>query len=244
MLFFVGLHQPSDLKRVLFACVSIVRLRRRKAPLNRPACGWIMDSGAFTELSLHGKYRHTALEFAIDAARWVVPSLMAVVAQDYMCEPFILKKTGLSLSDHQRLTIERYDELRRAWEIIGTGAAYWPPIIPVLQGWTVDDYLRHLDAYGARLKPGMWVGVGSVCKRQGNVKLIEAIFIALSARRPDLRWHAFGIKITALKSAIIRALVYSADSMAWSYSARKQGRDGNSVQEALNFSYRVADICA
>lgn len=245
-LFFVGIHQPSSLKHVLFACVSVNRLIPRKAPLNEPQAGWIMDSGAFTELSGHGRYRLPAAEYARHAARWVTWKLLAIVAQDYMCEPFILRKTGLTLADHQRLTIERYDELTVAWEAErqARGATDWPPIMPVLQGWTVDDYLRHLDAYGDRLRPGMWVGVGSVCKRQGNVATIVAILSAIKARRPDLRLHGFGVKLTALRDPRVRKLLATADSMAWSYSARKQGRDGNSVEEALAFCAKVEKLAA
>jgi hypothetical protein len=54
--FFTGLHQPSDARHFDAAFVSVNRLRTRKTPF---AVGdWIMDSGAFSELSLHGRYRH------------------------------------------------------------------------------------------------------------------------------------------------------------------------------------------
>lgn len=247
MIFLVGLHQPSDAAKVDFACISVNRLRPRIAPLNEPAAGWMMDSGAFTELTTHGKYRHSAADYAREAARWVSPKLLVVVAQDYMCEPFVLAKTGLTLEDHQRLTIERYDQLVEAWEAIrierGAGSD-WPPIMPVLQGWTAADYVRHIDMYGDRLTPGMWVGVGSVCKRQGSVEIIEGILYAIARRRPDLKLHGFGVKLTALRSPMVRLLLATADSMAWSYSARKQGRNGNSVDEALDFVAKVERLAA
>ena len=47
------------------------------------------------------------------------------------------------------------------------------------------------------------------------------------------------MKLIALQSHIVRRLLWSADSMAWSFAARKQGRDGNSIQEALAFVARV-----
>lgn len=37
----------------------------------------------------------------------------------------------------------------------------------------------------------------------------------------------------------MRRLLYSADSMAWSYSARKQGRNANDWREAAEFARRV-----
>ncbi len=49
MRFFTGLHQPSDAPHFDAAFISVNRLRPRRAPLR--ARDWIMDSGAFTEIS-------------------------------------------------------------------------------------------------------------------------------------------------------------------------------------------------
>lgn len=105
--------------------------------------------------------------------------------------------------------------------------------MPVLQGFTVREYVSHLDQYEDRLSRGMWVGVGSVCKRQGDIALIIDILSAIKERRPDLRLHGFGVKTTALWSPTIRRLLYSADSMAWSHAGRhadhKRIRAGNAA---------------
>ena len=54
-----------------------------------------MDSGAFTEVAIHGGYRHGVDEYAAEIKRWsACGTLMAAVAQDYMCEPFVVAKTG------------------------------------------------------------------------------------------------------------------------------------------------------
>jgi hypothetical protein len=111
--------------------------------------------------------------------------------------------------------------------------------MPVLQGLTVADYLRHIEMYGDRLRPGMWVGVGSVCKRQGSPAVIEAILRAIQGVRPDLLLHGFGVKLSALLWAAIRRLLATADSMAWSFAARKQGRSANDWREAKRFQRRV-----
>lgn len=111
MRFFTGLHQPSDAKHFDAAFVSVNRLRTRKGPWT--VGDWIMDSGAFTEISTYGGYRHTVAEYAAEIRRWATNGrLLAAVAQDFMCEPFIVRKTGLSVAEHQRLTIERYDALK------------------------------------------------------------------------------------------------------------------------------------
>jgi hypothetical protein len=94
--FFCGLHQPSDAKHFDAAFISVNRLRDRKGPFR--SSDWIMDSGAFTEISTFGRYRTSVSEYAAQIRRWVVNgNLLAAVAQDYMCEPWIVAKTGLSI---------------------------------------------------------------------------------------------------------------------------------------------------
>lgn len=226
---FIGLHQPSDAKHFASAFVSVNRLRHRKSDF---AVGdWIMDSGAFTEIATHGRYRESVDGYVAQIERWrKCGNMLAAVSQDYMCEPWILEKTGLTIADHQRLTIERYDAIR------AKTTAY---IMPVLQGFDPQDYVAHLRAYGDRLTHGMWVGVGSVCKRNGDPSAIYAVLSAIKRERPDLLLHGFGLKTTALADGGVFDLLHTADSMAWSFSARKQGRNANDYREAKAFESRI-----
>lgn len=230
MLFFVGLHQPSDAGKFERCMVSVNRLRQRKSDF---AVGeWIMDSGAFTSVAKHGGYSETPAEYAAQVNRWArCGTMLAAVSQDYMCEPFVLARTGRSIAEHQQMTVERYDEIKRHVD-----GAY---LMPVLQGYAPDDYVEHVRQYADRLRPGAWVGVGSVCKRNNDPRAIESVLLAIHRERPDLRLHGFGIKLTALGSGLVRHLLHSADSMAWSFAARMAGRDGNAASEARAFSNRV-----
>jgi hypothetical protein len=229
--FFVGVHQPCDAHRVEAAFISIHRIANRRSPFAVGA--WIMDSGAFRTIELHAGYPEPPEVYAAQIKRWSTNgNLLAAVSQDYMCEPFMLAITGLTIADHQRLTIERYDALMAC----DLGGVY---LMPVLQGYSPADYVRHLEMYGDRLAHGAWVGVGSVCKRNGDPAAIEEVLLAIKRVRPDLRLHGFGIKTTALRSALVRALLWTADSMAWSFAARKAGRNGNSIEEALMFADRI-----
>src|SRR3954468_3510912 len=151
--------------------ISVNRLRNRKSDF--AVHNWMLDSGAFTELLRFGHYRHSVQAYADCIKRWKsCGNLLAAVSQDYMTEPFILEKTGLTVAEHQRLTIERYDELLAC----DTGVY----ILPVLQGYQPAEYVSHLHQYGDRLGAGMWVGVGSVCKRNSNPEQIEAILKAIN----------------------------------------------------------------
>lgn len=233
MRFFTGLHQPSDARHFDGAFVSVNRLRHRKSAMQ--VGDWIMDSGAFTEISRHGGYRHGVAEYAAEIRRWATNGsgrLLAAASQDYMCEAFILKITGMTVADHQRLTIERYDALLKE----DTGGVY---ILPVLQGFEPSEYVAHLRAYGDRLKPGAWVGVGSVCKRNGTPDQVAAVLMAIKQERPDLLLHGFGLKTTALAHPFVRSMLHSADSMAWSFAARKQGRNANDWREAKRWASAI-----
>lgn len=230
MRFFTGLHQPSDAKHFDAVFISVNRLIQRKSDF--PVGDWIMDSGAFSHMLRDGEHMPVD-QYAEQIRRWAMNGhLLAAVTQDYMCEPFILEKTGLTILDHQRRTVERYDALLHA----ETGVY----IMPVLQGYQPQEYVEHIRMYGDRLKPGMWVGVGSVCKRNGDPRAIEDVLIAIHRERPDLRLHGFGLKTTALSSGIVDQLLYTADSMAWSFRARMYGK-GNDWREAKKWTQRITE---
>ncbi len=230
MIFFCGVHMLAQAWKVDPCMVSVTRLRDRKSDF--PVRTWLLDSGAFSELAQYGGYRHDASEYASQIQRWSrCGNLLAAVAQDYMCEPFMLARTGLDVATHQRLTIERYDAL--------AGHTLPVPVVPVLQGYAPAEYVQHIHDYGERLIPGMWVGVGSVCKRNSTPDAVEAVLSAIHHIRPDLRLHGFGIKVTALRRVLVNQLLYSADSMAWSFAARREGSDANSAEVANVYTERV-----
>lgn len=192
-----------------------------------------MDSGAFTEISTHGRYRSSVAEYAREIRRWAnCGNLLAAVAQDWMCEPHIVKRTGLTVAMHQQLTIMRYDAL-----LAEKPGVY---ILPVLQGYQPQEYVDHIRAYGDRLAHGQWVGVGSVCKRNGDPNQIAAVLLAIKHERPDLRLHGFGLKTTALGSPLVTSMLHTADSMAWSFHARINGRNANDWREAKRWTENIS----
>lgn len=230
-IFFTGLHQPSDAKHFTdrYAFVSVERLWDRVSDF--AVDSWAMDSGAFSRIL--NKWRHRPIcEYAAQIRRWKkCGNLLFAVTQDYMCEPAMLKITGLTVADHQRLSIERYDAL-----VAEETGVY---ILPVLQGWHPSQYADHVRQYGDRLAQGAWVGVGSVCKRQGSPRAILDVLCAIKEVRPDLRLHGFGVKETSLREGLVRSMLYSADSMAWSFAARKQGLGANDWRNAMRFTERI-----
>ena len=236
MKFYVGVHQPSDAKRLGPVFVSVNRLKgprgRRTIFTDKP---WILDSGAFTTIAKHGGYPETSAVYAAHIRMWASPNLVGAVAEDYMCEPVMLTKTGLTIADHQRLTIERYDELL-THDLAGV------TIMPVLQGYAPEDYADHVRQYGDRLAYGAYVGIGSICKRNGKPEAVLAVLEAIKRARPDLRLHGFGLKITSLRVKAIRDALYSADSMAWSYAARLETGGQNDWRNAAAFAEAISAL--
>ena len=129
-----------------------------------------------------------------------------------MCEPAILARTGLTVREHQDRTVASYLELR--------ALAPHLPFIPVVQGWHLADYLACVDLYRAAgvdltraAADRAGVGVPPPVHRRRSP--------SSSPPSPSLglRLHGFGIKTTGLH--LYGHLLASADSMAWSYAARR-----------------------
>jgi len=231
MRFYVGIGDIHHAHHFDGVFISVNRLRDRKSDFK--VGDWIMDSGAFSTLLTHGCYPHPVEEYSGQIRRWATcGNLLAAVTQDYMCEPFMLEITGMTVAEHQRFTIERYDAILN----LHNTDTY---IMPVLQGYQTREYLDHLDQYGERLTVGAWVGVGSVCKRNRNCESIATVLSAIKSARPDLKLHGFGLKITALRSGLVRSLLHSADSMAWSYSARMKGGNAHDWREARRWVQKL-----
>jgi hypothetical protein len=234
--FYVGMFHPAECWPFRRVMVSINRIRDRKSGFK--VNDWIMDSGAFTTLDkAPHRYRKEPEQYAEEINRWSSNgNLVAAVSQDYMCEPFILEKTGMTVEAHQELTINRYLKIR------DNASSY---VMPVIQGWRPEQYVRHIKMYGTELKFGTWAGVGSICKRT-RVEAIEDVLLAVHSARPDLRLHAFGVKKNALASPTVRRILEdgTADSMAWSDAARSDGRgsDANDPREALKFMAEIESL--
>lgn len=212
MIFYLGTHHPHWLGRLdvplFISRNALARVRR----LPRARGVWALDSGGFSELSAHGAWIVPAATYAAEAARYQaeIGGLAWAAPQDWMCEPQILKRTGLDVAEHQRRTIANFLQLRE----LAPGV----PWAPVLQGWTLGEYYEHAEAYeaaGVDLRAAPIVGVGTVCRRQQTIRAGQ-IMATLAA--DGLRLHGFGFKVTGLRAS--SRYLASADSLAWSENAR------------------------
>lgn len=221
--YYLGVPEPSWLNRPdgVPKFVSAARFARYRTGGDRWPVGaqvrYAIDSGAY--IALNGTNKQVPW-FADDdtyggmVARYAdnsgyPPDFCA--PRDMPCEPNVRKITGLSVRDHQEMSTDSYLWLEREFP--------WLPWVPVLQGWEPDDYRVHERMYqdaGVDLAAAKRVGIGSICRRghlPGIVEVIEQF------AEDGYQLHGFGIKTTALPA--IGHLLRSADSMAWSFHARK-----------------------
>lgn len=212
MTFFLGTDRTSWPR---CTDVPLFFSRRWLAPMRtlpRARGPWALDSGAFTELDMNGRHETPAEQYAAEAKRFAseMGNLRWATVQDWMCEPDMLKKTGLTVAEHQRRTVESYLALRA----LAPGLTW----VPVVQGWTPGEYLDHVGQYeraGVDLRNLSLVGIGSVCRRQ-RTQGVESVIRELHGA--GVRVHAFGFKLDGVRRCA--AYLASSDSMAWSRQAR------------------------
>lgn len=184
-----------------------------------------LDSAGFVAMSLYRGFRWTVADYydLVQQHRWSWHAAM-----DYCCEPEIAD-----------------DPLIRLLRIAGTAALLaqcsqearrrgLPLPIPVLQGWTPAEYALCADWLPVLEWPAL-VGVGSVCRRPlggpaGLVAIIDALDAILP---PHVRFHAFGVKGSALGALARHPRLASVDSMAWDMAARSAHRTGRTMARRI-----------
>ena len=234
--FYLGTHRPhwlEQLNRPLFVSRRVLAGRRTLPTRTAP---WVLDSGGFTELNLHGEWRLTTDTYADEIRRYQrIGGLQWAAPMDWMCEPSVLTRTGRTVAEHQALTVANFLALR---EQVGSIVA------PVVQGWTLDEYHDCVQLYadaGVDLSAEPVVGVGSVCRRSAVTDVCRVLRSLWE--RHGLSLHGFGIKGDAL--ALCADFLASADSMAWSFNARNThplpGCEHRSCQNCIRYATRWHD---
>ena len=214
--FYIGTWQLKHIERTNHPLMVSYRwLKNRKKKIEQKA-PLALDSGGFTELEKYGEWTVTPQEYVAGIRRLMSDiglSFDFIAPQDWMCEPHMIEKTGLSVKEHQKLTVDNYLKLKSLAPDL--------PIIPVLQGFEMNEYQDCFELYvehGVNLQDEPLVGIGSVCRRQ-NTDEISHILKTFSTGKYNLKLHAFGVKKLGLVKS--KEYIASADSMAWSFRARK-----------------------
>jgi len=132
--FFLGAHRPHwihpgksrPMRPAGPLFVSYRRLRERRTPYPKADTDFAVDSGGYSELSIHGRWTIPAKEYAERMTAIAVQTgrLRWAAIQDWMCEPWIIAGgrppnggkpvpgTMLSVLEHQARTVASLLELR------------------------------------------------------------------------------------------------------------------------------------
>lgn len=216
MRFYLGTHRPAWLGRLDVPLFVSIRTLRERPVGGRALAPWAMDSGGYTELSRYAGWATPAAAYAeeIEGFAERVGGLAWAAPQDWICAPLVLAATGLSIEEHVQRTVASVVELR--------GLVRGVHVAAMLQGWTLDDYVRCAELYaaaGVDLAGEPVVGLGSIAGRQDRP---EVAWIVRQLAGLGLPLHGFGVKVRGWEA--FGDVLASADSMAWSFDARRAER--------------------
>jgi len=166
---------------------------------------YVLDSGGYTAMDkFGGEFPWSVLEYH-DWARdmYAEHPFGWVAVMDLACEPAFDDK--ISVAERIQRTVDNTIAL------LDHEPDY--PVLPVLQGRTVNGWLRCYDKLRDHGINPDYAGVGTLC-RQTSGRDIKEIIRAIRARTDIDAFHGFGVKATAFQHG---AVFETADSQAWSW---------------------------
>ncbi len=175
----------------------------------------IVDSGGFQAVTRWGlEYPYTWEDY-FEWAESVGADYAAL--PDFACEPELHASTP---SDRI------YHSVLNQWEAIqvfNRGDWNFQPL-PVLQGYTPEDYRRCCDMMRQNDLLRDYMAVGTVCKRD-SIDSIHSVLSALEGEIPHVEFHLFGLTLQAWKDRRLWGRFRSADTAAWTWGVSKDDRD-------------------
>lgn len=166
-----------------------------------------LDCGGFTMLNQYGDYPFSIINYANLIAR-LRPHYYATM--DYPCEPEISRQIGL-LTNKERIR----KTVNNAIELSDFENQLSGQLVPVIQGYELNEYLHCLDLYNQAGLIRNYMAVGSMCRRISKnqlAKLIPGIYHA-AQKLGCVKLHFFGLKLSSNLSPY-QNLIWSRDSAA------------------------------
>lgn len=172
-----------------------------------------IDSGGFGVHKRFGEYPYS-LDQYLEYVNYMMDHwpVKEVAILDYPCEPEVNRQTHSTNLDRIRATVEN------AIRCYDTDASI--PWVPVIQGFTVEEYFICWGLYqDAGIKADLWA-IGSVCARK-RIGGIRRIVTAVKDRTRQ-RIHAFGLNLPSIEDPQVFFALESSDSAAWNWWARNR----------------------
>lgn len=180
--------------------------RRFWMPRLAPHREFLLDSGAFSLLSTMPDYPYSVHDY-VEVARKLEATHIA--ARDWPCEPF--GRIRVPVEERIRRTVDADAEILDYPDLNGCAP------LPVIQGWTPEQYVACIDAMKERGLIRDFMAVGSCCKRTSTAEVMavaRAVRTELPAR---VQLHFFGLKVTAFRQPGFARIAHSVDTGAWAF---------------------------
>lgn len=192
---------------VMLPASSWARYNLRKPKLPEHISIKAADCGGFVAArKWAGQYRYTPEQYVDWLHSW---SPQWAATMDYCCEDEIttgnrgvVRERQKTTSELAHLFFERFADVPWDW-------------IPTIQGWDVEDYIRHAEEMKPLIDRGVnRVGIGTLCARADN-ETIKNVCMAVIGVLGNVPIHLWGVKLDFFKSRIAIPNVVSADTASW-----------------------------
>jgi len=179
-----------------------------------------LDSSGFSLMTKFNDYPFSLEQYVL-LVKKLKPTYFATM--DYPCELALIEKTSLSVRERIRRTIENTETLMNNY-------SYPSKLIPVVQGWTLEDYKFCILEMHRRDLLTDYIAFGTMCCRKSLLE-VKKLIIKLTDflwQFVDAKVHCFGLSIRFLRDFAIRQRIHSIDTSAWTFNS------GNSKRFASN----------
>lgn len=210
---YIGNDHVAAMRYIPNTCFSIKVLMNRRKPMPSPRGGFMLDSGGFQFIRQLGKYPLSPEEYLKKVA-FLQPDIFVI--QDWMCEPLQVMRTGLSIKEHIRRTVENYLYISEL-----TSPDIKSYCLPVIQGWELNDYFDCIDLYGDYGLIVDYMAVGSICRRGKEIE-IKNIIENIHAAIPWVSLHGLGVKKQVLYAC--RESLHSCDTAAGQFMKKNSDK--------------------
>ncbi|GGL25888.1 hypothetical protein GCM10009037_06890 [Halarchaeum grantii] len=188
-----------------------------------------VDSGGYHHMQAGaGEYAESDEEYL----RYLLkhrPDLYAL--RDYPCEPDLLRSLGRTVEEQQERTLEHH--IRLYDKVDGHSLA--DNAVSVVQGWTREQYLDHLDALRDHGVMTDYLAIGSVCRRNADEDIADVVLAVRDAIPASVKLHAFGVKGSVLRFREVVDALDSVDSAAYDWA---ESRVPKTRSDGESFSWR------
>lgn len=243
-------YEAGLIDGVMLSASSMWATRRRgPGRFVEPTCALddvplVIDSAGFVAASQWGGYPWSP-EAYVELVATMSHRPMWWSSMDLCCEPEVAKHRAVVREriEETAALLARCQVLAARWRAVDAAErakwglpldedALWPqPPVPILQGWTPDDYLYSAELTDVVLTTrglaGRWpdlVGLGSVCRRrlQGEDGLLAIVSRLDRVLPTHVQLHLYGVHSEAVEPLIAAYghRLASYDSQAWGQGAR------------------------